>query len=77
MAKELPQTVDDLLRKASIKVAEIVEAGEPYLPAPKLKSFHFASGDLLHVTEAVEGHQLAKSALLNIGTIAARRCGSP
>lgn len=63
MAKEPPQTVGDLRRKAIIMDAEITEAVEAYIGNPKAATFEFASGHVLDVTAAVEAHRQAKAIL--------------
>ena len=68
MAKEPPQTIGDMRRKAIVTDKEIAAAIEAYLADPKAKPFQFASGHTLDVGAAVDGHPPAKAALAGKGT---------
>jgi len=68
MAKEPPQTVCDMRRKAIVTDAEISAAVEAYLADPKARPFAFKSGHVLDVGAAVDEHRPAKAALADKGT---------
>lgn len=67
MAKEPPQTIGDMRRKAIVTDSEIAEAVEAYLANPKAATFQFASGHVLDVTAAVNDHRQAKAILADKG----------
>jgi hypothetical protein len=64
MAKEPPQTVGDLRRKAVITDKEISAATDAFLLDRKATPYQFASGHVLDVAAAVEAHRPAKAALV-------------
>ena len=64
MAKEPPQTIGDMRRKAVVTDDEISEAVEAYLADPRRTIFRFASGHTLDVSAAVEADEKAKEALV-------------
>jgi hypothetical protein len=63
VAKEPPQTVGDLRRKAVITDKEISAAIEAFLANPAGAPFKFTSGHTLNVRAAVNEHRPAKAAL--------------
>ena len=63
MAKEPPQTIGDMRRKAIVTDAEIAAAIDGYLANPKGTPFRFSSGHMLDVRAAVDEHRPAKAAL--------------
>ena len=73
MAKEPPQTIGDMRRKAIVTDAEITAATEAYLGNPTGKSFEFASGHKLDVAAAVEAHRPAKAIMAEKGVKEAYR----
>ncbi|WP_342167244.1 hypothetical protein [Methylobacterium sp. SD21] len=68
MAKDPPQTIGDMRRKAIVTDAEITAAVEAYLANPKVPRFQFASGHILDVSAAVEANRHAKTILAQKGT---------
>ena len=73
MAKEPPQTIGDMRRKAIVTDAEITAATDAYLGNPAVKSFEFASGHKLDVAAAVEAHRPAKAIMEEKGAKEAYR----
>lgn len=63
MAKEPPQTIGDLRRKAVISDKEISAATDAFLADRKAVPYRFDSGHMLDVAAAVEAHRPAKGAL--------------
>lgn len=68
MAKEPPQTIGDMRRKAVVTDKEIAAAVEAYLADPKAPPFQFASGHVLDVSAAVSEHRQAKTILAGKGS---------
>lgn len=73
MAKEPPQTIGDMRRKAIVTDDEIAAATDAFLKDPKAKPFEFASGHVLDVAAAVEAHRPAKAIMAEKGVKEAYR----
>jgi len=63
MAKEPPQTIADLRRKAIVSDKEISAATDAFLADRKAEPYRFDSGHVIDVAAAVEAHRPSKGAL--------------